>query len=118
VSTVELLNYLKKSLGIIIKKIEEEGVLASPSFRDHAFLPEIRVTDRGVAVDVRGGAVLKLKNLSNHPCFFNLDRPVSLEEHGVVPPMSCFVVARRADRVYLKAPMGQECTIKVDALVV
>ena len=84
---------------------------------EHMFRPEVRVTDEGIAIDVNRSVILKLKNVSNHPCFFNINRPVSQDEYGVIPPMSCFVITRKADKVYLKAPLGQECVVKVDALV-
>ena len=114
-SGVEILSYLKKALGIIVKDLEEKGVVVSAP--DHAFRPEVVVDDRGVGVDVGGGVVWKLKNLSNYPCYVNLDRPVSDSEYAVIPPNSFLVVARRADRVYLRAPLGHTCLVKVDALV-
>jgi len=116
VSEVEILNYLKKSLGVITRLIEEKGVVVS--FPNHAFAPEVEVTDAGSVVSLGNAVLLKLKNLSNHPCFFNLDRPVTSYEYGVVPPMSYYVVARRITRVFLRAPLGHRCVVKIDALVV
>jgi len=95
-----------------------ETILGGITIDDHVFMPETKVTDEGTVINVKGGIVLKLKNLSNHPCFFNLDRPITSNEYGIVPPMSYLVIVRRANKVYLKAPMGQECMVKVDALVV
>jgi len=115
VSGVDILNYLKKALGIIIKDLESKGIVVSAP--NHAFPPEVVVDDRGVRVDVAGGIVWKLKNLSNYPCYVNLDRPVSDAEYAVIPPNSFLIVARRAGRVYLRAPLGHTCMIKVDALV-
>jgi len=115
VSEVEILNYLKKALGIIIKDLEEKGVVVSAP--DHVFYPEIIVDDVGTSVDVGGGVVFKLKNLSNYPCYVNLDRPVTDSEYAVIPPNSVYVIARRAGRVYLRAPLGHSCLIKIDVLV-
>jgi len=115
VSEVEILNFLKKSLGIIIKDLEEKGVIVSAP--EHRFLPEIIVDENGISVDVSGAMAWKLKNLSNYPCFMNVDRPVTDTEYAVIPPQSVFVVARRADRIYLRAPIGHSCLIKVDVLV-
>jgi len=115
VSEVEILNFLKKALGIIIKDLEEKGVVITAP--EHRFYPEVIVDENGTSVDVSGAVAWKLKNLSNYPCFMNVDRPVTDTEYAVIPPQSVFVIARRADRVYLKAPLGHTCLIKVDALV-
>lgn len=121
-SEVEILNFLKKSLGIIIKRLEEEGVVItanvlSLSSPEHVFLPEVIVDENGTYIDVNGAMAIKLKNLSNYPCFLNIDRPVSDVEYAVIPPQSMFLIARKSNRIYLKAPIGHTCLIKVDALV-
>jgi hypothetical protein len=122
VSEVEILNFLKKSLGIIIKRLEEEGVVItanvlSLSAPEHMFLPEVIVDENGTYIDVNGAMAVKLKNLSNYPCFLNIDRPVSDEEYAVIPPQSMFLIGRKSSRIYLRAPIGHTCLIKVDALV-
>jgi len=91
-------------------------ILDAVSPPDHFFSPEVTVTDRGVSVPVGDALVVKIKNLSGHPVFFNLDRDVSSAEYGIVPPQSFVVVNRRARAVYLRAPEGQVAVVKVDAL--
>lgn len=49
-SEVEILNFLKKSLGIIIKRLEETGVVSLPSFLDHSFIPELTVDVIGLSI--------------------------------------------------------------------
>ncbi|MEM1672371.1 MAG: hypothetical protein QXT86_10015, partial [Archaeoglobaceae archaeon] len=96
-SSVEILNYLKKSLGIIIKRLEESGVVSMPTARDHLFVPEIDVDDRGTSISV-GGFVHYIKVHPGYsPVKFNLDRPVTDTEYSVVHPGVVKVVSRIAD---------------------
>jgi hypothetical protein len=115
VSGVELLNFLKKSLGIIIKRLEEGGVLAEPSFRDHGFVPEVEVTDAGVDLAVPG-LVYKVKVTGEYPVYLNINRPVSEEEYKVVWPGSYYVVPRAGAKLYLKAPAGYKTKVAIEVL--
>jgi hypothetical protein len=114
VSGVELLNFLKKSLGIIIKRLEEEGVLAEPSFRDHSFMPELEVTDAGVDLAVPG-LIYKVKVTGDYPVYLNIDRSVD-EEYKVVWPGSYYVVPRTGTKLYLKAPAGYKTKVAIEVL--
>jgi hypothetical protein len=114
VSGVELLNFLKKSLGIIIKRLEEEGVLANPSFKDHSFIPELEVTDAGIDLAIPG-LVYKIKVVGDYPVYINIDRPIS-GEYKVVYPGSYYVIPRTGVKVYLKAPSGFKTRVAIEAL--
>jgi hypothetical protein len=114
VSGVETLNFLKKSLGIIIKRLEEEGVLASSSYIDHSFVPELDVTDAGVDLSIPG-LVYKIKVIGDYPVYLNVDRPVG-EEYTVVYPGSYYILPRAGAKVYLKAPSGFKTRVRIEAL--
>jgi hypothetical protein len=116
VSTVEILNYLKKNLGIIIKRLEESGVLTLPAANDHEFIPEVEVTDAGVEVPVEGFLYSVRADPSYAPVKLNLDRPVTDTEYTVVFPGVIKVISRIAHRVYLKAPEGQVARARIEAL--
>jgi hypothetical protein len=112
---VELLVYLKKSLGIIIKRLEEEGVITLPVFSDHRFLPNIEVSDTGVELDLPG-LVYKVKNIGDVPFYLNIGRPVTDDEYTVVFPGSYHVIPRASGRVFLKAPRGYTARARVEVL--
>jgi hypothetical protein len=115
VSGVEILNFLKWSLGIIIKRLEEEGVLASPSFKDHSFVPELEVTDTGVDIAIPG-LMYKVKVVGDYPVYINIDRPVDSGEYKVVYPSSYYIIPRAGVKVYLKAPSGFKTRVAIEAL--
>jgi len=114
VSGVEVLNFLKKSLGIIIKRLEEEGVLTSTSYTDHSFIPELEVTDAGIDLAIPG-LVYKIKVVGDYPVYLNIDRPIG-EEYKVVYPGSYYVIPRTGVKVYLKAPSGFKTKVAIEAL--
>jgi len=113
VSGVEILSYLKKQLGIITKLMEEKGVLATPSFRDHKFIPELEVDDVGVALDM-AASLYKVKAL-DVPVYVNIDRPIG-SEYVVVFPGSYRVIPRIGGKLYLKAPSGYKSRVSIEAL--
>jgi hypothetical protein len=114
VSGVEILNYLKKSLGVITKIIEESGVVVLPGFADHSFTPLVKVPDTGVALEV-SGRLVKVKNIGDAPVYANFDRPVG-SEYTVVFPGSYILVPRLTQYVHLKAPTGYTATVSVEVL--
>jgi len=114
VSEVEILNFLKKSLGIIIKRLEEEGVLASTTYTDHGFIPEIEVTDTELDIPI-SGAIYKIKVIGDYPVYLNIDRPVT-DEYIVVYPGSYYVIPRAGAKLYLKAPQGFRTKVRVEVL--
>jgi hypothetical protein len=115
VSGAEVLNFLKRSLGIIIKRLEEEGILSSPSFKDHSFIPELEVTDAGVDLAIPG-LVYKVKVVGDYPVYLNIDRPISREEYKIVYPGSYYVIPRIGAKVYLKAPSGFKTKVAIETL--
>lgn len=116
VSSVEILNYLKKNLGIIIKRLEESGVIAMPAARDHLFIPEVDVDDRGTSISVRGFLHYIKVHPEYSPVKFNLDRPVTDTEYSVVHPGVTKIISRISDKLYLKAPIGQRSKVTVEVL--
>ena len=115
-SGVEVLSFLKKALGIVIKDLEEKGVLAAPSFSDHEFRPEVEVTDAGLELPVEGFVYSIKAHEGYAPVKFNLDRPVTPTEYSVVHPGVIKLIQRRASKVHLRAPMGQVGRVTVEAL--
>jgi hypothetical protein len=114
VSGVELLNYLKKSLGIIIKRMEESGVVSLPSFTDHSFV-ELEVDDAGVSLSLPG-MVFKVRNVGDAPVLVNLDRPVTDAEHLRVWPGTYRVIPRISGTIYLRAPAGYRTNVELEVL--
>ena len=114
-SSVELLHYLKRNLGIVIKRLEETGVVAN-IFRDHLFKPQIAVTDAGSVLPVNAFIHRISVAPDSAPVKFNLDRPVTDEEYSVVYPGVVKVISRLADKLYLKAPLGQTSLVTVECL--
>jgi len=115
VSSIELFNFLRKSLGIIIKKIEEEGVLALLSTRDHKFIPELEVPDTAVKLDLPG-SLYKIKVIGDIPVYYNIDRPVTGSEHSVIFPGEYVLVPRIGEKLYLKAPGGFKSRVRIEVL--
>lgn len=115
-SGVEILNFLKRNVGIIIKRLEESGVLVVPAARDHLFVPELEVDDAGVSIDVDGFVHYVRVHDGYAPVKFNLDRPVTDREYSVVYPGVVKVVSRLARTMYLKAPLGQVSKVTVEVL--
>ncbi len=113
-SGVEILNFLKKSLGVIIKRLEEEGVLSEPTFMDHNFIPEVDVTDAGVSLQIPG-LLYKVKVVGDYPVYLNIDRPVG-SEYKVVYPGSYYVIPRTGTTLYLKAPSGFSTKVAIEVL--
>jgi hypothetical protein len=115
VSSVEILSFLKKSLGIIIKRLEEEGVVALPVFSDHQFLPPIEFDESGVELDLPG-LVYKVKNIGDVSFYLNIGRPITDTEYAVVHPGSYYIIPRASGRLFLKAPKGYKAKAKVEVL--
>jgi hypothetical protein len=114
VSEVEVLNYLKKALGVITKRLEESGVVVLPGFTDHSFMPLVKVSDTGVAIKV-SGRLVKVKNVGDAPVYANFDRPVA-DEYTVAFPGSYILVPRLTQYVYLRAPTGYSTVVSVEVL--
>jgi hypothetical protein len=112
---LEILNYLKKSLGVIIKKMEEDGVIALPVFVDHRFIPEVVISDKGVELRLPG-LVYKIKNIGDTPFYFNIGRPITDTEYTVVHPGSIYIIPRSSGRVFLKAPKGYTAKARIEVL--
>jgi len=115
VSGVEILNFLKKSLGIITKRLEEGGVLSTPSFKDHTFIPELEVDDRGLSLPING-LVYKVKVVGDYPAYINVDRAVTDYEYVPVFPGEYYVIPRRGNVLYVKAPAGFRTKVRIEAL--
>lgn len=115
-SSLETLNFLRKSLGIIIKRLEETGVLAYTVGKDHTFIPEVSVDDAGVELPVEGFLYSIRVHPDSAPVKFNIDRPVSDTEWSAVFPGTIKKVSRIASRLYLKAPLGQKSLVDVEVL--
>jgi len=114
VSSVELFNYLKKSLGIVIKRMEESGVISLPSYLDHKFIPELEVGDTQVELPLRG-LLYKVKVIDGAPVYLNIGRPIT-DEYTVVFPGSYMLIPRTAYVIYLKAPTGFKSKVRIEAL--
>ena len=114
-SSVEVLNFLKKSLGVIMKRMEEKGVLSTPSFLDHSFIPELTVPDSGVTYSL-SAMLYKLKVIDNAPVYFNIDRPITDTEYSIVFPGSYKIIPRIGSTLYLKAPTGFTTKVMIEAL--
>ena len=114
-SSVEILGYLKRQLGIITNRLEEVGVIVNP-YDDHVFRPSLTVTDQGTVLEVNGLVHRISVAPDSAPVKFNLDRPVTDTEYSVVFPGTIKVISRRAQNVYLKAPLGSTSTVTVECL--
>ncbi|MEM4429646.1 MAG: hypothetical protein QXM08_00600 [Thermofilaceae archaeon] len=115
-SGVEILNFLKRNIGIIIKRLEESGVLVAPSARDHLFVPEVEVDDAGTSIEVDGFLHYIKVPADCQPVKFNLDRPVTDREYSIVHPGTVKVISRVARTLHLKAPLGQRTKAVVEVL--
>lgn len=115
-SSVEILNFLKKNIGIIIKRLEETGVLTVPTALDHVFYPEVEVSDIGVTLPVNGFLVSIGVYPNYAPVKVNFDRPVTDFEYTVIFPGIVKVVGRLTGNLYLKAPLGHISKVRVEAL--
>lgn len=113
-SSVELLSFLKRNLGIIIKRLEESGVIAAPTAKDHAFRPDVEVTDAGVEIPVEGFIYsIKAKDVDIK---YNIDRPVTDTDYDVAWRDTITIIARMGSKIYAKAPAGQAGRLWVKAL--
>ena len=112
--SVEVLNFLKKNLGIIIKRLEEAGVVSLPSYPNHRFLPEVEVNDVQEELPVEG-MLYKVKVVGDAPVYLNVDRPIT-DEYTVVFPGSYIIIPRAASAIYLKAPEGYKTKVVVEVL--
>jgi len=118
-SEVEVLNYLKKSMGIITKRLEETGVLTSASYSEHMFMPSLDVGDSGIAVPIQfEGLRVRVRVPADAPApvYINIDRPITDSEYRVVFPGTGYDIPRKASTVYLKAPQGFKTTVELEVL--
>lgn len=118
-SAVEILNYLKRVLGIIEKRLEEAGILSSSSYTEHLFVPRLVVTDEGIAIPLAfTGLRVKVRVPPDAPApvYINIDRPVTSAEHRVVFPGTGFDIPRRASVIYLRAPQGFTTFVDLEVL--
>lgn len=118
-STVELLSFLKKILGIIDKRIEEAGILSSSSYTEHLFIPRLVVTDEGISIPLSfTGLRVKVRVPPDAPApvYINIDRPVTDEEYRVLFPGMGYDIPRRASTIYLKAPQGFTTYVDLEVL--
>ena len=116
-SVPEVYSFLRKSLGIIIKRLEETGVISIPSALDHVFIPEVTVDSTGKEIDVNGFVYkLKVPPTESSPVKFNIDRPVTSVEYSTVYPGMAKVIARLANKLYLQAPAGQTTKVNIEVL--
>jgi len=119
VSEVEMLSFLKKALGIITKRLEETGTLASVSYTEHLFVPRLVVDDSGVSIPIPfTGLRVKVRVPPDapSPVYINIDRPVTDAEYRVVFPGTGFDIPRKASTVYLKAPQGFATYVDLEVL--
>ena len=116
-SAVEILNYLKRILGIIDKRLEEAGILSSLSYTEHVFIPSIVVPDTVISIPIPFTG-LRIRILvppdSPAPVYVNVDRPVTDTEYKVVFPGTGIDIPRKASTIYLKAPAGFTSTVEID----
>jgi len=111
---VDLLHYLKRNLGIIIKRLEESGVIATPTARDHTFKPDVEVTDAGVEIPVEGFIYsIKAKDADIK---YNIDRPVTDTDYDVAWRDTIVIISRMGSKIYAKAPAGQTGRLWVKSL--
>jgi hypothetical protein len=119
VSVVELLNYLKRVLGIIDKRLEEAGTLSSTSYTEHLFIPGVVVPDTVISIPIPFTG-LRVRVLvppdSPAPVYVNVDRPVTDAEYKVVFPGTGFDIPRRASTIYLRAPTGFTALVDLEVL--
>jgi hypothetical protein len=122
VSIGELLRQLQKISGKLPKSVFSSydypldrlmNFLAAP---EHAFYPELEVTDSGSVLTVDGFLISIRADPSYAPVKFNLDRPVTATEYSVVFPGVIKIVGRLTKNLYLVAPMGQTSRVRVEAL--
>lgn len=113
---VEIINILKKNLGIIIKRLEDSGVVVSETASDHTFIPDISVDENGVEIDINGFLYSIKVNPNYSAVKFNIDRPITSTEYSTVLPGSYKIISRRAEKLYLKAPAGSTSLVTVEAL--
>jgi hypothetical protein len=117
VSAVEILNYLKRILGIIDKRLEEAGILSSSSYTEHLFIPSMVVPDTGISIPIPFTG-LRIRVLvspdSPAPVYINVDRPVTDAEYKVVFPGTGFDIPRKASIIYLKAPTGFTALVDIE----
>ena len=118
-SEVEILSFLKKALGIITKRLEETGTLASDSYTEHLFVPRLVVDDAGVSITLPfTGLRIKVRVPPDAPApvYINIDRPVTDTEYRVVFPGTGYDIPRKASTIYLKAPQGFATYVDLEVL--
>jgi len=122
VSVVEELNVLKRILGKLPKSEFSSydkpldmlmQFIAPP---EHAFYPEVKVTDEGETLNVNGFLISLRADPNYAPVKFNLDRPVTDTEYSVVWPGVIKIVNRLTNTLYLKAPEGQTSLVRIEVL--
>jgi hypothetical protein len=109
VSLGEVLRILNKLLG---KYEREMGIRVYPTARDHAFVPELEVSDAGVELPT-SGFLYKVAVVGDYPVYVNIDRPVG-GEYKVVWPGSYALIPRTGRRLYLRAPQGFRTRVAVE----
>lgn len=115
-SSVEILNFLKRNIGIIIKRLEETGVIVLPAASDHTFYPELEVDENGRAVPVNAFLSSIEVDKDSQPVKVNFDRPVTDYEYTIVWPGTIKKVARFTSTLYLKAPKGHTSKVRLEVL--
>jgi len=111
ISLNEVLRLLNKLVG---KYEREMGLRVFPTARDHMFVPELEVDDKGVSLSI-SGFIYKVKVIGDYPVYINIDRPVE-NEYTVVFPGSYHIIPRVGRILYLKAPTGFKTKVRIEAL--
>jgi len=106
VSSVEILNYIRKILGKYEKVM---GIRVYPSFSDH-LVKRVTVDENGTKIDVVDAMILRIINDGGAPVMFNLDRPVTMDEYFYLPPYGVKLIGRFTSSIYAKVPQGYGST--------
>ena len=105
-SSVEILNFLRKILGKYEKVM---GIRAYPSFSDH-LVKRVTVNENGTTIDVARSMIIRIINSGGAPVMFNLDRPISTNEYFYLPPYCVKLILRYTNSIYAKVPQGYGST--------
>jgi hypothetical protein len=125
VSEVEVLNFLKKAMDIITKRLAESGTLVSVSYSEsvyyteHLFIPRLVVDDKGIEIPLPFTAlriIVRVPPDAPSPVYINIDRPVTDTEYRVVLPGTGYDIPRKASVIYLKAPKGFTTYVDLEVL--